>query len=237
MEPFEAHGHFWLPGHDDHPVAGVLSFDRQTGGQLALIGALHEQPIIDSPEAVDRLILGVVGNDEVTLVRCQLRNTVMRMLGGFEETWMPYAILRGACLDRTEDLAFDNVYFELDALLEWTDSARIQRDYRQGEGRRLTEVTVQLNEKPAETVGLDHGGILELRFPWSTEGDGVRHSAVRQSCALHRSWALPQGLEEVLKEIRLFQHLIAIAVNAGCSYGEITLQHPESSTLPQRVNR
>jgi len=52
MESFEQTGRFWLPADKDRQVAGVLRFDRASGAELALIGALHEEEVSGTPLAV-----------------------------------------------------------------------------------------------------------------------------------------------------------------------------------------
>lgn len=227
MVSFERTGRFWLPGSESEEVAGVLTFDRDDGGNLALIGALYDDAAMETPRSVDQLILGFAGRADVTLIGCLLKSSNRPLVGWLEETWRPHIILSGAALDSPDQLAFDHIYFELDGLLEWTERVHIDRDFRVDDARRLNGVVIQHDTVPPEEVELDDGSTLSIEFPWATEGDGVRDSTVRQRCVIHRSWPQPLPLGDVLDEARLFQHLLTIGVNEACSFRTITLQHPD----------
>ncbi len=97
-DDLEARGHWWLPGREDQNVAGILTFNRERGGELGLLGSLRslfEEGEREERDGVTRIsmtmasmqksgvyprIHGLAGNKGYTLEDCfrtQSTNTLM----------------------------------------------------------------------------------------------------------------------------------------------------------------
>ena len=69
-KPFEQRGLWFLPGHDDKPIAGLLKFDPARDPELELMGFLDGAPPAGMGEDTPDLILGITsGGTYVTLFK------------------------------------------------------------------------------------------------------------------------------------------------------------------------
>ncbi|MDQ6949671.1 MAG: hypothetical protein M3256_26355 [Actinomycetota bacterium] len=225
MEAFQDTGTFWLPERPERSVSGTLSFDPVSGCRLELIGALFEHDLPGIDHGAKRVV-GVANRDLVTLEECLLIDAVRNFPGGSAETWSPAKIFRGMNLTASDELNFDQVYFELDGLLEWIGQSGLQRQFIEEAGE-IAGVVFTYRRVPGLEVAVPSGERLELRFSWATSGDSRHEATVRQYCSLGIRWPEPVPLEAILRDVKAFQDLLTMAIGRSSDHRSVVLHRPD----------
>src|SRR5262245_20283367 len=121
MRAFECTGRWWLPGDEQHGVAGTLNVSQSGDLRLHLLSSLGTAPDIHSKR--HSVILGWVEKtplgDKVTLADCMLSGS---SFGSHEATREKYLSARGffgGHLAAQEDFIFKGMSLRLAGLSEW----------------------------------------------------------------------------------------------------------------------
>jgi ApeA N-terminal domain 1 len=123
MENYETRGRWWRPEEPHSDVAGTLQFSNLKGITLELDGVFvtDEQlwPNVDNVQ--DPVLLNGISDNgsRMTLVDAQRTGTVRSSSGYDRESYTIRYVLRGACIEREEDLSFDGHRLWYTGLPEW----------------------------------------------------------------------------------------------------------------------
>jgi ApeA N-terminal domain 1 len=138
-------GYWWLPGHEDDKIAGILTYDG-TDPSLRVLGAFRvtRTPGVFSPKTREQapLILGSCEGEAVTLLDCRERRSSLKV--GATDEWRQTLdarlMLVGIWLDEPDEQYFNKIVIGIDHLLPWSRQSGLERTYEQSDGHWSTSV-------------------------------------------------------------------------------------------------
>ena len=206
METFSTTGSFWLASDTNSKAPGTLIFDPLEGATLEVFGQLGALRA-EGPSCRER-ILGIAGNDGVTLEQC-FRTNERISSSAVTQTWRPQAILRGLLVG-TEEPLFDGVFVAFDALQEWVGRSGLSReDVLEGDER--VGVGYAYRCPATRDAVASTGERVRLSFGWSTAVGG-EEVTIREHCSIEVSWRdAPRPLNTVLRQTKALTDLLTIA--------------------------
>jgi hypothetical protein len=197
MKELRDQGMWWLPGHENSPVAGTLITANDEFPRLELIGALRELQFAMTDSAPE-IILGVAGGHFVTLYKCVLSGTNIRAPGLYTEQYVANFVLRGAHFVTASEIVFDKVAIEYDALFEWAGISGLRSQYHTNAKGHLESINAEF--RFPESVAFDIGGAM-VTIESRAEATGLGFTSnleLTQTVAFVVAPAVPLQLEEYL---------------------------------------
>ncbi|SDF70520.1 hypothetical protein SAMN04488589_1179 [Methanolobus vulcani] len=125
MESFEITGKWWLPNKPEKKVHGTLNYSPSSGGELKIIGLLHDRPkvISDGSEFQDEdLILGMAEGRFITCYKCRKIKHSFSFIQGIDEGTLVFDvefIFEGYHFLREDDILFDEISINYSNLEHW----------------------------------------------------------------------------------------------------------------------
>jgi hypothetical protein len=136
MKAFECTGRWWLPGDEQHGVAGTLKVSQSGELRLKLFGSLGSDPGLQSK--VHPVILGWVEKtpprDKVTLACCVLGGASFGSHEATRENYLAASGFFGGHLAARGDFVFKSMSLRLAGLSEWAHELTGFGDERFGVG-------------------------------------------------------------------------------------------------------
>jgi hypothetical protein len=223
MEDFEGDGVFWLDGQDQQ-VTGTLRYSAAEGATLELIGAFHELAgAYPRPPELIR-ILGVAGKSQVTLFEALQTGTQFNMPGIVRETYSASVMLLGGHLTSDMPQDFESITVNVGNLAQWVAQSGISVSIEESSPRKVIHSYVPPD---AEDAPLRDGGTLSVGFGWSTGGDQLTETYIRQTCQITVEPAAPFGLDGAFEIASAIRNLVSLASHSSCPIVEMTLHHPD----------
>lgn len=189
MTDLDVTGVFWLPDAPEEGVAGRLTFSRDSGGELDLIGAfggvaalLQFQSAFAGPAPTR--ILGLADRREITLDGVVVTNMALQAPGGVRQTFYVGQVLLGGHFDASEPLAFRSAAVSLEGLPYWVGRAGVDLTMEESADTASISMIDLAFRPPAREERPIPGGTLEMGFTWSLSGDHVTTSRLDQGCYL-----------------------------------------------------
>jgi len=195
MVDVEVGGEWWLPGHEDRKVPGLLRFGREEGARLRLIGALREvddvairEPLegggysisvteddIADAGTYDR-VLGIAENELYTLERCL---SISRSSGfpgrvTYRQVVHIERVYRGIHFGYGEVAGANGARLDFAGLTAWVARSGLTQSITVDQSGGM-QAEVRGERLPDETVAIPGGGALTLRHRlWpNTQADSV----------------------------------------------------------------
>lgn len=232
-EQIEKQGNWWLPGRDHERVAGRLIFGPD-GYQLDLIGALSHPFGSRQTEHSDAGNYGVVhgeaGGDYFTLLDCfRSKITGQILTGTAVESIHVNMALEGLLFDDDEMVGGDALSASMRHLPHWMAQNGLNRSRFWGDQDNGRFGVIEAVRVPSVEVELSGGVEMQLRQVLSDGGDDITESALRQTFVAK---VLTPGrstpLDELIKMLGTFQHLVSIGSDAPAAFEEVYLWHPDA---------
>lgn len=229
----DTQGHWWLPGRQDEPVPGRLSFDVATGGELELIGAL-EHPF--RPRGSHRpfsaeygMVHGTAGAECFTLVDCFRVNVTGQVLSDtVVETVHVNLAIEGLLFNDDEMIGGDGLSATMTHLPQWMGTRTLHRNHRSAPEDPSRWSIAEATRMPPIEVELNDGSILTIDQLLSEGGDGVTEVALRQDFRAKITSLDIRPLDDLIGLLGTFQDLVSIAADDAAQYRQVHLWRPEA---------
>ncbi|GAA5135552.1 ApeA N-terminal domain 1-containing protein [Pseudonocardia adelaidensis] len=225
-------GHWWLPGREDHKIAGILTYDGSEPS-LRLLGAIRESDeqapggLSMEPAADVPLIRGACDGKAVTLLDCHERRfrTGLGGIDSWRQTLRARLMLVGVWLEEPEEQFFDRIVIGIDHLLPWSKESGLDRGFEQVDGR-ASSVTASWKQVESLTTHVE-GASIQLRLSGST-GEDARAGRTVESITerAHLVVTVPgsRGAQDLItKWTKPFQDLLTLAMDTPCGLHDISL--------------
>ena len=164
MENFVKNGIWWLPDAPEKRLAGTLTFDKENGGTLNIVGAFidHIQNYIDRKTLNPSVILGKTTDGELTtLIECHSIGSKV-IISSIEppqsSTFSVTAILLGEHFATLEDVKFNSIEARYRHLDQWLEISGFET-IRSPKG-----LTVNYNHPKTESFSLSDSLSLAIFF-------------------------------------------------------------------------
>ena len=183
-EPIEKQGFFWLPDDDKNQVPGVLRISES--GEITLelsyfgeprfyasnkrcLGVAPDGlrgPLNGAENRINRIV-GIIGNDLITLDKCLYGNWTKNLSGVGVSTSTIHATraFLGVNYDEGEEVAFSTLTFSMEGLDEWLSISGIQIEYNWAETGGLQTASIHLD--PPEEIEFNIPEEIKLKFAFS----------------------------------------------------------------------
>ena len=138
MEELSIAGVWWIPGHNDKKVAGVLKFSSTDGARLETIGGDFSAILGPSDIAGDLfapLICGYARNGhDISLVNCREVGHTFGEDKYSSSEWLADYLIDGYCFEKVDDMLFDGTSMSVTSLKEWLGMSGITANRASGDG-------------------------------------------------------------------------------------------------------
>ncbi len=171
MESFEEDGYWWQPENPEKRIAGRLSFNPDTGGQLSLL---------DDFDGIERL--GKMG-DQITihgisesgkkysLFECWKNSSSLGSLDFRPSGYLVTTIIKGHFFQNLEDIRFDsfNIYFS--NLGDWLGQEILFVTYTQNIDTSSMSYSLEYKPEQLPEYYIPHVGKVEFHFDHKTNSE------------------------------------------------------------------
>jgi hypothetical protein len=164
MENFTKNGIWWLPDNTEKKLVGTLTFDRENGGTLDIVGAFedHIQNYIDRKTLNPNIILGITTDGELaTLIECRsigskviISSVDPPQTSKFDVT----AILLGEHFQTLEEVKFNSIEARFRHFDQWLEISGFETI------RALKGLTVKYTHPETATFSLSDSLSLSIFF-------------------------------------------------------------------------
>lgn len=247
-DAFECAGLWWLPGHEDQQVAGILRSTSAGEVTLELIGSFESlEGLFSESGGRYPLVLGF-GNEckQVTLLDCLTTRRQFGMPGIASETLTPLkGLLLGANISDARHLEFERLSLRIERLSEWAGVSGLELEMTAGQRADLRRL--QLTYEPPEALrGEIDQHAIEIASGFQTGGIGSSAPSVREILSINVTPDVPMSLEDLDRDFILpIQHLLTLGLDrpAQVSGVRVFSQHvtmpvgDESRRMPVELRR
>lgn len=227
MEDFEGEGVFWLEASEEHKVAGILRFTEADGATLDLIGALSPDMTNLGQEPGRSRILGVAGKRVITLLDALRSNWSLQAPGIIREQWRPSIMITGGHVTSAMPLEFTKVSVKLGNLTAWIARSGVTFSMESPETGPPTRLSFELVPPATQEAVLADGSALAVGFTWSTGGDHLHESYIRQGAYVSVGWTAARPAEEAYAVALALRDLVSVATHTACAIEELTVHHAD----------
>ena len=178
-EPIEKHGFFWLPDDDENKIPGILRISES--GEITVevsqfsesrFYAFNKRRLGGAPDRlnvtltlnrsenrIDRVV-GIIGNDLITLDKCLYDNWKLDLLAVGVSTSTIHATRAfiGVNYDEGEEIAFSTLEFSMEGLDEWLSFSGFQTE------RNWEEGSHSIHFRFPKEIALNLPDGIELKF-------------------------------------------------------------------------
>lgn len=197
MKELRDQGLWWLPGHENVPVAGTLVTTVDDFPHLELIGAFHEIQCVGSEPSVE-IILGVAGGRLVTLYNCVVAGSKIQSPGLHTERYIAQFVLLGTHFLNKESVVFHRVAVEYDALFEWAGLSGLRMEHGMDAKGHLESIRAEFRFPDSPSFAIA-GATISIETRGNAEGLGFTpRIEIAQTPALVITPNTPLHLEEYL---------------------------------------
>lgn len=235
------HGFWWLPGHQDQRVPGVLSWDPNTGGTLRLVGQLwpiviqhsvlpdgHVQEYRDRTHDTDRsypVVYGEAENAAYTLLNTfQIRKRDWSLTQS-SETVRVNSVLKGGFFG-TPELHVGQALFRLRDLAGWIGANGLELAYPDEPWVGDWFATVSATRLPKFVVP-SRGPSVALEHRLEVSINGNESARINQDWVLCIDYGRLCPLQTLVDVASDFQDLVTIATERTAEFRSVALQHPD----------
>ncbi|MDC5413243.1 hypothetical protein OHW74_14725, partial [Acinetobacter baumannii] len=123
---FKKSGYFWLPGHENKKIPGVLTIENDGEIELEIVGHFNEDFKILEEDNLDRILGNIEEDGFVTLEDCFYINKNYTFGGISKSKIFVHIVLSGATWGKDEIVTFNTFSFSVDCLDEWIGISGIE---------------------------------------------------------------------------------------------------------------
>lgn len=241
MRDLELPGYWWLPAYPDERVPGTLTYSRQAGAGLALIGALRDDRSGPSTSLPTHPVLhGESQGKFVTLLSCHTTRRAPHFgpaAISVSERLEPEVVLLGVLLDDRDEAVFDRLVFGLENLLPWSRRSGLEESMDmpgEGESGRVNGLARSFRPPEALQAALP-GAVVRLVIDAAVRETHQRDStavAIEERARLVVEVERPEPVLDLLHRTGPFQDLLTLATGqrAGLTHLSLGVQKPEPAT-------
>jgi ApeA N-terminal domain 1 len=251
-DAFEARGEWWRPRRLDHKVPGILTFSRETGAELALLGSLRsifeegDRSVKDgvtsiqmTPDAIDHSdryprLHGLANGHTYTLADCiRTHSSGIPIEGRGYETIYANRVLRGALFEADEPLEATGISLGLTWLADWVMETGIKEEWAWREDQSLTRedeppsFKLEARVRSARQVVIGSGASVSLKHNVGMEGDGVDSRALTQGFWWRVELPGKVSIDDLLDLASDLQDLVSIGTDRTAAFESVSFAHPD----------
>lgn len=238
-------GQWWLPVHDELKVPGRFVWDRESGGELHLLGQLipdewedHVLPggsvqkvrtkRTEPGSLTYPVIHGQVGRRAFTLLDSYSLRRQERALGelALEDIHVNQLLESSAWFMDGDDLRFDRATVAMRHLTAWIGRSGINVEHPRFDRTSDLFSSISTESLPALDVVSDDGKV-SFGQSLSETGDRLHSAGVSQRWDLHITFDTVQQIDAFIGIASDIQDLVSIAVGKTASFERVTVRHPE----------
>ncbi|WBQ06822.1 hypothetical protein [Kribbella sp. CA-293567] len=240
IESFEVNGNWWLPGKSEDPVAGRLTFDPESGIELALVGTLtsHKKTVLEDGSTVTELsestlggdhdfVHGFNGKESYTLIDCftaKSSTTFPSMYG--EEVIRANSMVKGAHFAGEGPMDAEGFTIRTKYLAHWMDTPGFEAD-PDGKPQDEMSKTLRIVQRPAESFILANDMKAKLAHVIGWEGDGITSRTLQQDYNFGARGDTLVELQDLLDIASDFQDLVSIGTGRTAEYSRVWLSRSD----------
>jgi len=228
-ESFEVQGHFWLPAQPDKQIAGILKFDRDSGGTLSLIGNFRdENEMFSEPAQEVARIVGQTDKKLYTLDGCLTKQSSIQIFSGVgRQQFSVSRIIEGALYEPGEEVTVDTMTVSYTYLLNWTNLSGISTEITFREGVAGFE-QLSIKSEPVENqVCSIPAGELTLQHSVRHSDRHIAGQSVSQHVQAKFDFKSPIPLDRALDAASDLQDLLTFANDRVCAFESVHFSHPD----------
>lgn len=228
-EEYKKYGFFWLPGHEEKQVPGVISVCDGGDISLEIVGHLGEGAhALDYGPELDRVIGHIEKDGLVTLDDCFYTQKNFSFGGISKSKIVVGRMLVGAAWDKGEPVVFNTFEFSTDCLDEWIGISGIAVE------RLYEEKTAVISYSPPDNIcfSLCEGVSLSILFSYTLPGYPViKEAKITQSAYFKIESNTPRDLDYFIGLAHKVSNLLSFAMDAIVSIRNV------SATFAELVER
>ncbi|HQJ87961.1 MAG TPA: hypothetical protein PLY91_05405 [Methanoregulaceae archaeon] len=227
---FEVTGLWWLPGQEEKRTCGTLTFSRDEGGRLSLIGAFGD--ITQLTETGPRIVIHGRSKDGrvFTLLDCWRQGSQLSSGGIYCEDYFTSMAVEGFHFNGEEDLQFDAATVRYPLLEDWLREGGLRATIEQEEATRgISNTTFGCTPPEGKTFRLRD---VTLSFNYRYQASFI----LRRATLIYSQVALfeypeKRSLDAILRDITKLRDFLSLALNRPIYPDTITVT---SSNLTER---
>jgi hypothetical protein len=231
MEDLQFSGWWWLPDNEDKKVPGVMTFTKEEGIRLSLIGSFKDLPQLGSVEE-HALILRIAGEGKVvTLFDCMESTTRFTSRGFLTQEFWARLGCTGAHFSTTEQARFHKASLEYTHLPDWVGASGFHPEY-DTEGGILTKYGLTYTF-PDEVKAAIANGEVCITYAFRSGGDQLREVSLSQSTSIRVDLGEDLTFDEwVINFVLPFRNLLTLATTRPNAITRISVysEHKTVST-------
>jgi hypothetical protein len=250
-DDLDVRGHWWLPGQEDQKVAGILTFTREKGGELALFGSLRgllEEGEREERDGVTTIsmtmasmersgvyprIHGLADNKGYTLEDCfRTSSTNIFTAGSGLETIRVNRIVQGAYFEEGEELEATGISFGLTNLEKWVGESGLTEQWFRVESGRPSpddppQFRLEARALARRTVTLGSDRELTLGHGVGIGGDRMTERSLSQGFWWRIDVPVKTSMYALIDLASDLQDLVSAAVGATAALESVKFWHPD----------
>lgn len=210
---FPCQGQWWLPGTQNKPVFGTLTFTRRGGAVLSLADTLSVGS--DDPET-DIIVGQTAGGGYLTLLHAiRTAAPLFRLTPTFPCSYHAPLVITGAAFDSRADMRFSLWQIRFPELKTWAGKHGFEIESSElFAGRDCPAVQIAYSTPPKQVLARDAGGSdLSLGY-WPLLKTDPDMATVRQDMYLEVRQADRDTLEDYMQTTTRFEHFLALATGS-----------------------
>lgn len=238
-------GEWWLPDREEAKVPGRFVWDRESGGELHLLGQLVPDEWKDhllpngsiqkvrakraGPGSLTYPVIhGQVGQRAFTLLDSFSLRRQERLSGelALEDVHVNHVLESSAWFMDGNDLRFDRATVSMRHLTAWIGRSGIEVSHPMIDRAGDSFSVISAESFPSLDVSSDHA---EVSFGQSLSGtgDGLHSAGVSQRWDLNIAFGTAQPIDDFTSIASDLQDLISIAVGKTADFERVILGHPD----------
>lgn len=251
MESFRADGEWWPVDRPEQRVPGTLEFSEADGARLRLSGSFLDFSQIGTvsdagsgatkkitSDDIERTgtyprIVGIAEGKVYTLEDCFRTQLTNFLLGrdGKESIYVRY-VFKGVEFTDDEAIVFDRIECHLADLIYWLNAERIEESHT---WPHPMEMTIKVAARSALRFSVSRQLRGYFQHQIGNRGDRIAERTLYQDYSVQFTVGENcLSLAELLGQVALIQHLVAIAIGRATPIVDVRLHHPELSHMVGR---
>lgn len=224
----EVDGHFWLPSDPDKKVAGTLTFNRDNGGSLSLIGSFADRSELfdESAKNISR-IYGETDRKEYTLDACFATHSSISFFGGVgRQQFRVGRVVEDAHIEADMPVLIDRLIIDYTYLLNWTGISGTTFSITEVEGQGVKRFTIESTKQDAKICSVP-GGKLTLRHSVGYSDRAIEGQEIREYVRAEFEFDSVIDLDDALDVASDFQDLLTVANDKVVAFEAVYFGHPD----------
>lgn len=221
-------GLWWVPGTST-PLSGTFSWHPNEGGELVLVGFIHEDDGGDPTTWSGPAIHGVAEREEYTLLGCHTNAFSIQYPGVPSQTIVPFGgVVAGAHLSNVDAPTFDRVVIELDYLADLSGRGGPSVDVTFGS--EVADGVVARYELPRDVVASLADRDVRLTSSWATTQPAPGAITITEDVKFQVDTRAPLALRELLDgNVNQLRNLVVLAAHRSAAIRSVAVGGVETT--------